>query len=211
MIRLINMQIHRWLIGQVRKELFYLIVELNLKRYTCSRENQQFSSAISNYSRTPLWGRKPASGRRNIGAHSKETAILPMLVEVHGRKILSNPFEFRETALIGGVWQVRVETFRALFAVLVAIPRPENDAFNDRHRRYRDDPLTRAMQFSRNGDGFSTPIDAHHFLPSSIIFNPDYNPLFWITRFLTLQNFEKKKLLLMRKRIKLVSRYQRAP
>lgn len=111
---------------------------------------------------------------------------------MHGRKILSNPFEFRETALIGGVWQVRVETFRTLFAVLVAIPRPENDAFNDRHRRYRDDPLTRAMQFSRNGDGFSTPIDAHHFLPSSIIFNPDYNPLFWITRFLTLQNFEKK-------------------
>lgn len=27
MIRLINMQIHRWLIGQVRKELFHLIVE----------------------------------------------------------------------------------------------------------------------------------------------------------------------------------------
>lgn len=76
-----------------------------------------------------------------------------------------------------------METFRALSAVLLAIPRPENDAFNDRHRRYRDDPLTRAMQFSRNGDpyppqvpGFSTPIDAH-FLPSSIIFN--YNPLFF--------------------------------
>lgn len=47
-----------------------------------------------------------------------------------------------------------METFRALSAVLLAIPRPENDAFNDRHRRYRDDPLTRAMQFSRNGDPY---------------------------------------------------------
>lgn len=32
-----------------------------------------------------------------------------------------------------------------------AIPPRENDAFNGRERRYSDDPLTRAMQFSRNG------------------------------------------------------------
>lgn len=144
---LINVQIYRWLIknelfahNNFRNILVNLKNRLNLKWHVFSNEknkstilhilrNQQFSPTISNYSRTgtlerrPSFSkvcekRKPVSGREE--KYRGDSNFARASRKRRQKNPFSNPFEFRETSLIGG-WEGGCD--RSEWKLFVPFPR----------------------------------------------------------------------------------------